>query len=379
MHKNMRKIQKERLESLDILRGLDLFILVGFQSVFMYLAQATGENNWIKTIFDVLFTHVEWEGFHLWDQVMPLFLFMAGTSIPYAMARYKRKEEEISGKLFYRVLKRVVLLWIFGAIVQGNLLDLNLNSLYLYTDTLQSIAMGYLFSVILFLSMPIKGLLITFFILPFIYTTGMLLTGGYTPGNNLAELIDRLVLGRFLYGATVTASGDVVFADWYHISWIYSTLNFTTTVLSGVLTGYLLKSYISVRKKIIYLISAIFICFLLSFSLSWIEPIIKRLWTSSMTFLSSGISASLMLLIYFIVDVKKRGKSLKWLKIYGMNSILAYMLFHTLNTTSLCEFWLHGFAHLIGDYYLVLLELAHVLIIFLILWYCHRKKIYLKV
>ena len=61
----MRKIQKERLESLDILRGLDLFILVGFQSVFMYLAQATGENNWIKTIFDVLFTHVEWEGFHL--------------------------------------------------------------------------------------------------------------------------------------------------------------------------------------------------------------------------------------------------------------------------------------------------------------------------
>ena len=379
MHKNMRKIQKERLESLDILRGLDLFILVGFQSVFMFLAQATGENNWIKTIFDVLFTHVEWEGFHLWDQVMPLFLFMAGTSIPYAMARYKRKEEEISGKLFYRVLKRVVLLWIFGAIVQGNLLDLNLNSLYLYTDTLQSIAMGYLFSVILFLSMPIKGLLITFFILPFIYTTGMLLTGGYTPGNNLAELIDRLVLGHFLYGATVTASGDVVFADWYHISWIYSTLNFTATVLSGVLTGCLLQSSDSPQKKVRLLLLAVLVCFLISFALSWIEPIIKRLWTSSMMFLSTGISVLLMLLSYYWIDIKKRGKNWKWLKIYGMNSILAYMLFHTLNTVSLREFWLHGFEHLIGDYYPVLLELAHVSIIFFILLYCYRKRVFLKV
>ncbi len=372
-------MQKERLESLDVLRGLDLFILVGFQSVFMYLARATGENSWLKTVFDTLFTHVEWEGFHLWDQVMPLFLFMAGTSIPYAMAKYKRKEERISGKLVYRVLKRVVLLWIFGAIVQGNLLDLNPDSLYLYTDTLQSIAMGYLFSVILFLSMSIKGLLITFFILPFIYTTGMLLTGGYTPGDNLAEQIDRFVLGRFLYGATVSASGEVLFADWYHISWIYSTLNFTATVLSGVLTGCLLKSSYPSPKKIRLLLLAVLVCFLISFALSWIEPIIKRLWTSSMMFLSTGISVSLMLLSYYWIDVKKRGKGWKWLKIYGMNSILAYMLFHTLNTISLREFWLHGFEHLIGNYYPVLLELAHVSIIFVVLFYCYRKGIFLKV
>ncbi len=372
-------MQKERLESLDVLRGLDLFILVGFQSVFMYLARATGENSWLKAVFDTLFTHVEWEGFHLWDQVMPLFLFMAGTSIPYAMAKYKRKEERISGKLVYRVLKRVVLLWIFGAIVQGNLLDLNPDSLYLYTDTLQSIAMGYLFSVILFLSMPIKGLLVTFFILPFIYTTGMLLTGGYTPGDNLAEQIDRFVLGRFLYGATVSASGEVLFADWYHISWIYSTLNFTATVLSGVLTGCLLKSSYPSQKKIRLLLLAVLVCFLISFALSWIEPIIKRLWTSSMMFLSTGISVSLMLLSYYWIDIKKRGKGWKWLKIYGMNSILAYMLFHTLNTISLREFWLHGFEHLIGNYYPVLLELAHVSIVFLILLHCYRKGIFLKV
>ena len=373
------EIKQKRLESLDILRGMDLFILVCFQPVFMRWAQVMGKDSWVGTIFQSLFTHVEWEGFHLWDQLMPLFLFMAGTSIPYAMAKYKRKEERISGKLVYRVLKRVVLLWIFGAIVQGNLLDLNPDSLYLYTDTLQSIAMGYLFSVVLYLSMPINSLLVTFFILPFIYTVGMLLTGGYTPGDNLAEQIDRFVLGRFLYGATVSASGEVLFADWYHISWIYSTLNFTATVLSGVLTGCLLKSSYPSLKKIRLLLLAVLVCFLISFALSWIEPIIKRLWTSSMMFLSSGISILLMFVFYYWVDVCKNGKYLKWLKIYGMNSILAYMLFHTLNTISLREFWLHGFEHLIGNYYPVLLELAHVSIIFVILFYCYRKGIFLKV
>ena len=50
-----------------------------------------------------------------------------------------------------------------------------------------------------------------------------------------------------------------------------------------------------------------------------------------------------------------------------------------LNTVSLREFWLHGFEHLIGDYYPVLLELAHVSIIFFILLYCYRKRVFLKV
>lgn len=370
---------KERLESLDILRGLDLFMLVGFQSVFLQLARATDEGSWLRCVSDTLFTHVSWEGYHLWDQVMPLFLFMAGTSIPYAMARYKSGKERISSRLVGRVVKRVILLWIFGAIIQGNLLDLNPQTLYLYSNTLQSIAAGYLFSVIFFLCLPIRGVLAVCLLLPAIYTTGMLLTGGYAPVDNLAESIDRQVLGRFMDGATVSETGEVIFADWYHYSWIYSTLNFTTTVLSGVLTGYVLKSDYPVRRKLQRLLTGAIVCFLLAGALSCVEPIIKQLWTSSMTFLSSGISISLMTLSYYWVDVRKHGKGLRWLKIYGMNSILAYMLFFTLDTTSLRDFWLHGFSRLLGDYYPVLFELAHVGIIFCILLLCYRRGVFLKV
>lgn len=370
--------KQERLESLDILRGLDLFVLVCFQPIFMHLAQALGKDSWVGKVFQSLFTHVEWEGFHLWDQVMPLFLFMTGTSIPYALSKYKRGEGR-TGQLVRRVSKRVILLWVFGAIVQGNLLDLNMDTLYLYTDTLQAIAMGYLFSAILYLLLPIRFLFVAFLLLPIIYTIGMLLTGGYLPGENIAEQIDRTILGRFLYGASGSETGQVVFADWYHISWIYSTLNFTATVLSGTLIGCLLKSDISAKQKLRIMGIAGGASLLIAGGLSFVEPVIKRLWTSSMMFLSSGISILLMLIFYYWIDICKRGKYLKWLRIYGMNSILAYMLYNTLDTSSLRTYWLHGFNSYLGGYYSVLLEFSHVSIVFLILYYCYRHKIYFKV
>lgn len=367
-----------RLESLDILRGADLFLLVCFQPVFMRLVQALGKDSWVGEIYQSVFTHVEWEGFHLWDQIMPLFLFMAGTSIPYALSKYKRGEGKI-GSLIWRVSKRVILLWIFGAIVQGNLLDLNIDTLYLYTDTLQAIAMGYLFSVILFLLLPTQFLFIAFLLLPIVYTTGMILMGGYTPGDNLAEKIDQIILGRFLYGATVSETGNIIFAEWYHISWIYSTLNFTATVMSGVLTGCVLKSEISAKNKMRFLAFGGGVSLMLAFGLSFAEPVIKRLWTSSMMFLSSGISILLMLVFYYYVDMRKQWGCFRWLKIYGMNSILAYMLFFTLNTDSLRQYWLHGFESFIGDFYLVLLEAAHVAIVWFILWVCYKQRLFLKV
>ena len=155
----------------------------------------------------------------------------------------------------------------------------------------------------------------------------MLLTGGYLPGENIAEQIDRTVLGCFLYGASVSDTGQVIFADWYHISWIYSTLNFTATVLSGTLIGCLQKSDISAKQKLRIMGIAGGASLLIAGGLSFVEPVIKRLWTSSMMFLSSGISILLMFVFYYWADVCKNGKYLKWLKIYGMYYCYKHKLF----------------------------------------------------
>ena len=125
---------KTRLESLDILRGFDLFMLVFFQPVFIMFASTLAPNNPIRNFTQIAFTHVDWEGFHAWDLVMPLFLFMAGASIPFAFSAYKQGKVSASS-MFRRMIKRVLLLFLFGMIVQGNLLDLSFDSIKLYTNT----------------------------------------------------------------------------------------------------------------------------------------------------------------------------------------------------------------------------------------------------
>ena len=122
-----------RLASLDILRGFDLFLLVFFQPVLWVLARQLDVPclNGILYQFD----HEVWEGFRFWDLVMPLFLFMTGASMPFSLSKYKG----VSGSywpVYRRILKRVALLFIFGMIVQGNLLGLDSRHLVIYYNPL---------------------------------------------------------------------------------------------------------------------------------------------------------------------------------------------------------------------------------------------------
>ncbi|MDD4659044.1 MAG: DUF5009 domain-containing protein, partial [Massilibacteroides sp.] len=105
-----------------------------------------------------------------------------------------------------------------------------------------------------------------------------------------------------------------------------------------------------------------------------------KLWTSTMTLLASGYSILLLAVAYYLVDVAKNGKWIKWLKFYGMNSILAYMLYHSLDTNSFIDYWFHGFEQYFGSgLYSVLFVSVKVSIIFFILRYFYRKSVFLKV
>ena len=76
---------KQRLESLDVLRGADLFFLVALGPLMSRIASAV-DTEWMDRAMWI-FHHVEWEGFSPWDIIMPLFMFMAGTTIPFALER----------------------------------------------------------------------------------------------------------------------------------------------------------------------------------------------------------------------------------------------------------------------------------------------------
>ena len=82
-----RQTLPKRLESLDALRGLDLFFLVAFGPLIRSLIRAA-DVPWLNSCA-WLFKHQFWTGFSPWDLIMPLFLFMSGITIPFAYSRYK--------------------------------------------------------------------------------------------------------------------------------------------------------------------------------------------------------------------------------------------------------------------------------------------------
>ena len=106
----MKNALTQRLESLDILRGFDLFMLVGLEVAMHQLSSVI--NTPAFHSFMWCFTHADWEGFSSWDLVMPLFMFMSGITIPFALSRYKDAKDKTL--IYRRIFKRVVLLWIFG-------------------------------------------------------------------------------------------------------------------------------------------------------------------------------------------------------------------------------------------------------------------------
>lgn len=371
----------KRLESLDALRGFDLFFLVALGPLMHSLAR-TANVEWLNESMWV-FSHVSWEGFSPWDLIMPLFLFMSGISMPFSLSRYK----SISDKrpLLRRLAKRILLLWIFGMMCQGNLLALDPNTIYLYSNTLQAIATGYLITALLFLFTSRRTQIITAVVLLLVYWTAMQFItvdgyggGNYTPQGNLAEWIDNTVLGRFRDTAQVI-DGKVVIADWYHYTWILSSLNFGVTVLTGLFAGYIAKDKIEEKKKLkLYFgtgITMVIAGWLWNFQML----VIKTIWTSSMVLVSSGYCFLLMGLFYYWIDYKGHRSGITWLKVYGMNSIVAYMLANVVNFRCIGESLFYGLEQYMGSYYSFLMTLWNIGAVYVIIWFMYKRGIFLKV
>lgn len=371
----------KRLESLDALRGFDLFFLVALGPLMSSMAHAANAG-WLNDSMWI-FRHVAWEGFSPWDLIMPLFLFMSGISMPFALSRFKAEGNKKA--LYRRLVKRIVLLWVFGMMCQGNLLGLNPDEIYLYSNTLQAIAAGYLITALLFLftsrrtqMIAAAALLLTYWALMQFVSIDGYGGGNYTPTGNLAEWVDRVVLGRFRDGAQVI-DGQVVMASGYYYTWILSSLNFGVTVLTGLFAGYIAKDKIDEAKKLkLYFgIGAVMVAagWLWNFQM----PVIKTIWTSSMVLVSSGYCFLLMGLFYYWIDYKGHRKGITWLKVYGMNSIVAYMLANVINFRCIGSSLFYGLEQYMGNYYSFLLSLWNVGVIYLILWVLYKKKIFLKV
>lgn len=358
--------ENKRLASIDILRGADLFLLLFLQPVLIAVGKVY-DAPWYQGIMYQL-DHEVWEGFRVWDLVMPLFLFMVGASMPFSFSKY-RKPGISKWKLYQRILRRFLLLFVLGMIVQGNLLALRIDVLQIYNNTLQAIAAGYLIAAVILLNVRSYGWQIALtFLLMVVYSIPMLIWGDYSQGGSFAYMVDEVVIGGF--------RGDLSY------TWVWSSLTFGATVMFGALCGRLLMndSRRAEKGNLPGVLAVLGVALVLAgWGLGFVEPIIKRLWTSSMTLFASGWCFLLMALFYQWIDVMGHKRGLEWLKIYGMNAITAYCIGETISFRSVTASLTFGLEPFTGAWYGVVLTAGNALILFGILWFMYRYKIYLKV
>lgn len=342
---------QKRLKSLDLLRGFDLFLLIMFQPIMLVLLKKLHSN--ILVLCPTLFDHVTWAGVGFWDLIMPLFMFMSGITIPFAMSKYKSGGEKTDGHFYFRLFKRFFILFFMGWIVQGNLLYLDIHQFSFFSNTLQAIAVGYVVAAILYVKFPIRGQIwfaASFFLLYLIIfaTFGKM---DYSAGSNIAEEIDRCVLGRFRAG--MSWENGIVVNLWprYHYTWILSSLNFIVTVMLGSFAGYVLKFGENPKKRLkaLCIIGASLVAAALA--MSPVFPIIKHIWSSSMTLFYGGICFFLMALFYYVVDVKGFTKGMEWLKYFGMNSLVVYCISEVVSFRSISNSLFFGLEQYMGEYY----------------------------
>lgn len=371
-------VEKKRLESLDILRGMDLFLLLIIGPVIQIFLSINKNPSldWMRSQFE----HVQWEGFVLWDIIMPLFMFMSGITIPFSMKKFKSGKYPL--KTFWgKLAKRFILLFFLGWIVQGNLLALDYKIFHPFANTLQAIAVGYIFTAIAFVYLNLKWR-IAFGAICFIaYFLVFAIAGELNPEpiNNIAMRIDEAILAGHRDYTLWLPDGTYKYDPAYQYTWIISSLNFIVTVLLGCLTGELLCSENTPIKKTVNLFIFGISLILAGLALSPVFPIIKKIWNSSMTLYSGGICIVLMGILYYIVDVRGWSKGLNWFKYFGMNSILAYCVGEVVNFNSIGESLLTGLRQFTGNYYPVLITCSSVTILFFILKVLYKNKIYIKI
>ncbi len=359
----------KRLESLDALRGFDMFWIVGGDWIFGGLRDIV-DSPATRFIHSQL-QHVQWEGFRSWDLIMPLFLFIVGVAMPFSFAKRLARGDS-QKKLYFHIVVRFIILFVLGMVAQGHLLSYSLAELDIYCNTLQAIAAGYLIGSIILLNFRLKwqigitsGLLLLFWVL-----MAWIPVPGYganrlTPEGNLAIYLDKLLLGPFQDGT--------------NYSWILSSLTFACTVMLGVFGGLLLKSKKDQKEKVFWLFGAGILCIGLGLLWSIWFPIIKHLWTSSFVLFSGGICLLLLGLFYLIIDVWGFRKWAFVFKVMGMNAIFVYMITRLFDFRHIGDIFVGGLADRLGSWNGLVQGLAGFTFIWFILYWMYKKKTFVKI
>lgn len=327
------KYPQNRLFSLDLLRGLDMMLLLCFGPLLKAISRATGGLP--KPFMDQL-NHVDWTGFQLWDLIMPLFIFMCGAAVPFALG--KRLENGKSTAAYWKhVGARFALLWFFGMLVQGRFFTYDPDQFMYFSNTLQTIAIGYVAAAGVFLLKSRYTRLSIALSMFIIYGALIHFGGDYSQSGNLAMKVDKAIFGFFLPD-TNPMMKEAKYA-WVLPSFMYAAMTILGMESAKLLTEKKLTKWL--RAEILGAASVAILGagFLTSLKI----PVIKPIFTVSFTLLAIGWSMLALTILYIITDIFKFRFGLSIPILFGQFALLAYMSAHLFDGAYRSIAWIFTF------------------------------------
>lgn len=369
-----KQIQSQRLQSLDALRGFDMFFIMGGGSLFIALA----------TLFPIPFfeaiagqmSHVEWNGVHTEDMIFPLFLFIAGISFPFSLAK-QREHGMKDAAIYNKIIRRGLTLVLLGFIYNG-LLNFDFEH-QRYASVLGRIGLAWMFAALIFVNtrtitrvwITVAILVGYWLLLAFVPAPDANGAGIFTMEGSLVGYVDRVLLPGRLHLAVHDPEG------------ILATLPAIGTALLGMFTGEFIKSqkkgFTDTKKVLCLLVTG---CIFVVVGLLWslFLPINKNLWTSSFVCLVGGISMLLFALFYYTIDVKGFCRWTLFFTVIGMNSITIYLAQCFVDFSYTSRAILGGIGGLLPESAQPLFfAIGYIAVCWGFLYFLYRKRIFLKV
>ena len=308
-----------RLFSLDLLRGCDMLFLVFLQPILSTLDRLFKPlGHGLPDCVMGQLTH-NWGGFTAYDIIMPMFIFMCGAAVPFALGRRLTPEGRPTAAFWKHVAWRVALLWVCGMMTQGRLLTLDVMKISPYNNTLQTIAAGYLIAALVLLVRSqfarwgiAAGLVVA-------YSAILVCCGDYSQTGNAAYRFDQWIL-TFIVPAGSKAFGE-------HYTWFLTTFMFGFMTLCGMFATEILTAKGRTMQARAVTLAGFGAALL---AVGWILvpcgiPMIKHIFTASFTLQAMGWCVLFLALLYWITDIHKKRRGLCVLLLLGQFALLLYM------------------------------------------------------
>jgi predicted acyltransferase len=389
--------KSHRIESADVYRGFVMFLMMAEVLNFSKVSESI-PNNSFWSFLSWHQSHVAWVGCSLHDMIQPSFSFLVGVVLPYSIAGRLVKTTNFN-RLFFTALKRSLILILLGVFLRSMHAE---TTNWTFEDTLTQIGLGYPF--LYFLGFrSLKFQFIALVTILFLYWLAFALYPLPTANFDYSSAGILPNWEHNLTGFAAHWNKNTNFA-WAFDKWFmnlfprpnvfefnnggYSTLSFIptlATMLLGLVAGNKLKSESTNNEKLKYFIywaiGLIISSLLVHFT--GICPIVKRIWTPSWVLFSGGICFLFLSVFFKLIEINGYHQFFSWLKIIGMNSIVAYVMAHTIDGFIKKTFEIHlgkNYASIFGEAYESLISGAIILLMmWLILYWLYRKKLFIRI